>query len=108
MLKKDVDIGPMIKKVVKENMTVSEFARRLNFPDRGYAYTLFKKKTIDTDLLINIGNVLHHNFLLEYFEEKPVSRKVLLIEGEKHKIDEIIEKISNDKSLIINTINYSV
>ena len=108
MLRTNVYIGAMIMKMVKEKMTVSEFARRLNFPDRRYAYSLFNKKTIDTDMLINIGKVLGHNFLLEYFEEKPAGRKILLIEGEDHKIDEIIEKYSVDKSLTINTIHHSV
>jgi len=62
-------------------------------------------KSIDTDLLIHISNVLNHNFLLEYFEDPPNNRCFLLMETDNSKIGEIMTLLSIDKKLIINKID---
>lgn len=55
-------IGSEIHKVLKKNgMTVSEFARRIN-SSRENVYSIFKRKSIDTDLLDIISRVLSHDF----------------------------------------------
>ncbi|MDR2146900.1 MAG: hypothetical protein LBE91_10625 [Tannerella sp.] len=109
MLKKNVHIGPIIRKVVEDKkMTITEFARQCGFAGREYAYTIFNSKTISTDMLIDISKVLNYNFLLEYFEEKPVQRQILIIETDSDKIDKLITQLSNDKYLIIRKLDDNV
>jgi len=43
-------------------MTVAEFARRIN-KSRENAYDIFTRKSLDTDLLRTISQVLEYNFL---------------------------------------------
>ena len=58
-----VHIGQMIKVVFESSgMSVAEFARQINC-DRTNIYTIFRRRTIDVELLVNISNVLNHNFL---------------------------------------------
>jgi transcriptional regulator with XRE-family HTH domain len=57
------NFGAEIKKVLKEKgMTVSEFARRIN-KSRENAYDIFRRKSLDTDLLSIISQVLDYDFL---------------------------------------------
>ena len=108
MLKENIDIGPLIKEIVeKRKMTVTDFSLQCGFP-REYAYTIFKQKSIDTYLLCVISNVLNHNFLLEYFEEKPINRQILIISADDQNIDQIKADLLNDKSLIIIKVNECV
>ena len=105
MYKKNVDIGSIIKKIVKERkITIADFSRQLGFPCRSSVYSIFKKRSIDTELLIDISNILNYPFLLEYFEadEKHVNRPILLNEADSIKIKKIITELSNDKLRIIN------
>lgn len=90
MLKKDVHIGSVVRKIFEEKqMTIVSFARELGC-DRTCIYSLFDKKSIDTDQLIRVSKVLNHNFLLEYFDEKEVSTEyILLVEVNKSKIEEL-------------------
>ena len=106
MYKKDVDIGAIIKRLVEErNMTVAEFARRLNPSPKGknkisrnIVYSIFNRKSIDTSLLHEISKILEYDLLSEYYEKNPTTRQMILIEAEKSKIDKIIEELSKDKS----------
>ena len=105
MYRKDVDIGSIIRRIVDEKMKVAEFARRL-YPNpksksRSAVYSIFKSKSIDTDKLIEISNILNYPFLLEYSEERPVTRQILQIETDPSKIEEILTEFSKDKTLII-------
>lgn len=55
--------GQEIRKVLKKRgMTVAEFARRIN-KSRENAYDIFTRKSLDTDLLRTISQVLEHDFL---------------------------------------------
>lgn len=61
-----VNIGSKIKSVVaKKGLPVSEFARRIN-KSRENIYNIFKRKTIDTELLVKISKVLEHDFFQYY------------------------------------------
>ena len=109
MFKKNVDIGSIIKRKVDErNMTVAEFARQLNLSraskSRNIAYSIFNSKSLNSDVLMKISKILDYNFLLEFFEEKPTIHKILIIEADSSKIDEIINELSNNESLIISNI----
>lgn len=64
-----IHIGNKIKSVVtKQGITVSEFGRRIN-KSRENVYSIFKRKTIDTGLLMNISKVLDHDFFEYYTPE---------------------------------------
>ena len=108
MFKKDVDIGSIIKRIVDERMTVADFARQLNLSrtskSRKIAYSIFNKKSLDSDMLMKISKILNHNLLFEFFEEKPTIHKILIIEADSPKIDEIIEELSRTNPQIIKRI----
>ena len=59
----DVHIGQLVKSVFDERgMTVSELARQLNC-ERTNVYTIFRRRTIDVELLAQLSEILDHNFL---------------------------------------------
>ena len=61
-----INIGSKIKSIVsKKGMTVSEFGRRIN-KSRENVYSIFKRKSIDTALLLKISEVLEHDFFQYY------------------------------------------
>ena len=64
-----VHIGNEIKKVFDETEhSISWFAKKLNF-DRSNIYSIFNRKSIDTDLLLKISEILHFNFFSLYNPE---------------------------------------
>ena len=59
-------IGSIIKEELeRQERSVSWFARKLNC-DRSNIYKLFKRSTVDTELLLRISAVLHCNFFDTY------------------------------------------
>ena len=63
----DIHIGEKIKSIFNQTgLTVSQFARLLGV-QRTRVYTLFESKTIDTDMLCKISDVLHFDFLSEVY-----------------------------------------
>lgn len=57
-----IHIGSLIEEQVrKQKMNVSVFAKKLNC-DRTNVYDIFKRSTIDTELLYRISKVLNYNF----------------------------------------------
>jgi len=54
-------------------MSNAEFARRINTHIRN-VYDIFRRKSIDTDLLVTIGSVLEYDFFRYYF--LPLREKV--------------------------------
>ena len=55
--------GAEIRKVLKEKgMTVAEFARRIN-KSRENAYDIFRRKSLDMELLSAISEVLDYDFI---------------------------------------------
>ena len=74
-------------------MSIKEFAKRIN-RDRTTVYNIFKRKSIDTDLLIKVSDALDYDFINEvYFPQKTdkAPRKILVAveveEGEIGKLD---------------------
>jgi hypothetical protein len=64
-----VHIGKLIGKVLKEHgIQKSEFARRIN-KTRQNIDDIFKRESIDTELLYNISLVLKHDFFQHYSSE---------------------------------------
>ena len=59
----NLHIGQLVKTVFdKSGMSVAEFARQINC-DRTNVYTIFRRRTIDVELLVKISYILEHNFL---------------------------------------------
>jgi len=78
-LKEKLNIGKQIKEVFdKKGFTVTEFARRIN-KSRENVYSIFKRKTLDTGLLITISKILEYDFFRLYLssnvdESKEIER----------------------------------
>ena len=71
----DLHIGQLIKTVFERSgMTVSDFARLLNC-ERTNIYTIFKRRTIDVELLINISKILNYNFFEDILKETNLNIK---------------------------------
>ena len=61
-----VHIGEEIRKELhRQERTISWFARKL-FCNRSNVYDIFKRKSIDTDLLMRISNILEYDFFSYY------------------------------------------
>jgi transcriptional regulator with XRE-family HTH domain len=71
-----VEIGQKIKEVFdNRNMKLTDFADELGTV-RQNVYRIFKKRHVDTGLLLKISQVLHHNFFEYYVRaaKKPTTR----------------------------------
>lgn len=63
-----VDIGQKIKEVFdRQNMKLTDFADQLGTV-RQNVYRIFKKRHLDTGLLLKVSQVLNHNFFQYYVE----------------------------------------
>jgi len=66
----EIHIGKKIQFVFNQSgLSVSQFARMLGV-QRTRIYTILESKTIDTDLLCKISDVLHYDFLTEVYLKK--------------------------------------
>lgn len=66
-----VEIGKLIKKKLRERgMSNAEFARRINTHVRN-VYDIFKRKSLDTELLKKIGKVMDFDFFNYYKAGEP-------------------------------------
>lgn len=89
-----IHIGSKIKTTVtKKGMTVSEFGRRIN-KSRENVYSIFKRKTIDTGLLMTISEVLEHDFF-QYYTTLAIEIKKLKLENET--LQEMIKILQSKK-----------
>jgi hypothetical protein len=70
-----VHIGGKIKaKVAEKGVTVTAFAAKIGV-SRENAYSIFKRKTIDTGLLETISQVLGYNFFQYYLRPMDAQKK---------------------------------
>ncbi len=75
-------VGSRIKEIVeKRGMAHSEFARRINRSPQNI-YDLFKRKTIDIELLAEIGQVLEYDFFQHYTDKHKSPDKTIKVEEE--------------------------
>jgi len=64
-------IGDIIKTISdRRGITKSEMARRLNMSATNI-HKIFKRESIDTDLLSRIGDILEYDFFIHYIKTKP-------------------------------------
>ena len=79
-----VEIGQKIKEVFDQRqMKLTDFADELGTV-RQNVYRIFKKRHLDTGLLLKISQVLHHNFF-QYYVADPSERtdeKIKLLKSE--------------------------
>ena len=61
-----VNIGEKIKEqLLIKKMSVADFAKKIN-TDRNNAYHIFKRKSIDTELLFKVSVILNFDFFQYY------------------------------------------
>lgn len=64
-----IHIGKLIEtELRRQERTVSWFARHL-YCERTNVYDIFKRRSIDTQMLLRISNILGHNFFRYYQRE---------------------------------------
>lgn len=74
-------------------MTVSEFARRIN-KSRENIYSIFSRKSIDTELLSVISEVLEYDFFQHY---SSLAAEVSALKDENKALKEMILYLKNVK-----------
>lgn len=92
----EIHIGSLIKaKVEERGLSISDFARVLHY-ERTNIYKIFKRQSIDVDLLIRISRVLEYDFLREVYLKhtpEPSCRTICSITLELDKEDlEILKR----------------
>ena len=64
-----IHIGKIIKtELHRQDRPVTWFANKL-YCDRTNVYSIFKRKSIDTELLLRISQILNHDFFSYYISE---------------------------------------
>lgn len=101
---KNVHIGSIIRtKLEESSLSIAEFADRIN-RTRPTVYDIFNRKSIDTDLLIKISEVLGYNFLQEVYledtlkkeqSEETSSRYIVGVEVSERDLEEYLNKQSS-------------
>ena len=91
----NLHIGQLIKTVFERSgMTVSDFARQLNC-ERTNVYTIFKRRTIDVELPVNISKILEYNFFEDVLKETNLNTKTT------HDINIKLQDCSEEKMMIL-------
>ncbi|WP_294630033.1 helix-turn-helix transcriptional regulator [uncultured Bacteroides sp.] len=72
-MKKDVHIGKLIKQKLSEsNLSIVDFAEAIH-KTRTTVYDIFNRKSIDSELLIAISEVLQFDFISYAYGNSPTS-----------------------------------
>ncbi|GAA6254953.1 hypothetical protein F070042J6_08050 [Bacteroides sp. f07] len=70
-----VHIGQLIElELHRQERSVTWFANKL-YCDRTNVYKIFKRGSIDSDLLLRISTILNHNFFFYYLQELENNQK---------------------------------
>ena len=87
----NIHIGKIIEKKLKEkSMTVTGLADKIN-RERTTVHDIFKRKSIDTELLIEISKALDYDFIRNvYFKEQASSAIFISIKTE----EELLKKLN--------------
>lgn len=66
------NIGQLIKEVAEDQgLSQQQFGKKINRTKQGAA-NIYKRSTIDTELLKDITRALNHDFFALYYEEEPL------------------------------------
>ena len=94
----EIHIGKKIKSVFYESrLSATEFALQIN-KSRTVVYDIFRRSTIDTGLLLQIGKVLDYDFFMLYVESKKSKgeiEKYLAKIAELEKENKLLERLNN-------------
>ena len=71
---KNIHIGSIIRKYMYNHGISPQWLASKIGCNRSKIYKIYEKKSIDTDLLIKISEILNYNFLDEYREEITTER----------------------------------
>jgi transcriptional regulator with XRE-family HTH domain len=85
MKRKKIDIGETIRKVAQaQGWTTIDLAKAIGC-ERTNLYDIYKRESVDINLLMRISEVMNHDFLQYYATDTPVSSKyaTVLIVGEE-------------------------
>lgn len=64
-----IHIGKLIEEeLYRQEHSITWFAKKL-YCDRTNIYSIFKRESINTELLLRISQILHHNFFSYYINE---------------------------------------
>jgi transcriptional regulator with XRE-family HTH domain len=95
---KNIHIGEMIKQKRKENgMTVTAFAKAIH-RTRTDAYSIFKRESIDIELLTKISEVLNYDFVAKYSPQQETY--LVIVEVDEQKLNKL-KSFLGDISLIL-------
>lgn len=77
---KTTHIGKAIKqKVGERGMPITEFAKAIHCT-RHYVYaSIFPAQNIDIERLLLISEVLHYDFIAEFYQQRPSKKKYLVL-----------------------------
>ena len=81
---KNIHIGSIIRKKLKnKSITITEFALKIN-RERTTVYDIFRRKSIDIELLIEISKALEYDFIGEiYLLKKTPSLQFFAVQEDK-------------------------
>lgn len=92
----DIHLGTLVRRKMRERgISINEFAKAIHC-DRTNVYNIFKRKSMDVQLVVRISNALNYDFLQYYHQEINNKNNVnLRLEIVVQKDDEewVIEKI---------------
>ena len=107
---KKIHIGSLIKAEVKHcNMTFTEFAKCIGIQRQNVERKVFSKQGLNTDLLIQISEVLNFDFF-KYFQNntdynhlklQKEAKATLIVEMGDKKLDKNFRFIFNEKDITI-------
>jgi chaperonin GroEL (HSP60 family) len=94
-------LGQIIKRVAEQNnLNARTLGEKINKTKQGTA-SIFKRDVIDSDLLLNLSNVLNYDFLAHLYKRQPLKRFKQKENAEwQGKIDIANEQINQLKELI--------
>lgn len=110
----DIHVGKLILDKLKEKgMTKSEFARRIN-KSRQNVQDVFKRHSLDTDLLADVSRVLNFNFFQVLANEESSNSPVVMedpagyktTKSEKQKLKQQVDQLSKQLKLAQKEIKY--
>lgn len=107
---KDIHIGSIIRSKLEESpLSIAEFAERIS-RTRPTVYDIFNRKSIDTDLLVRISEVLDYDFLREVYlqeaqeKEPPTASSSRYIVGKEVSEQDLKEYMDGEPSIILKIV----
>ncbi len=108
---KNIHIGSIIRcKLEESSLSIAEFADRIH-RTRPTVYDIFNRKSIDTDLLIKISEVLDYNFLQEVYLENEQGKEMYTVPSPRYIVgievseQDLKEYLNEEHSIILKVVD---